>query len=566
MAGLSCEQSFFHGSLGRSRAEALMTSSPDDGTFIIRTSTSTPGNYVLSLVAQRNVLHFQIRNQGECWFSIDDGPLFEGLDDLIEHYSHLPDGLPCVLGKHLPVRPPRHGLKEKNTKLHDAAASGNAGAVSKYSGGKDTNAKNALGRTPLHESCRCDHIECTRRLLSGRGTPDVNAADSFGWTPLHFAAANGNAKMIRELIQRGGDVRAITIDAETPRQVAARLGNSEACRILSDIEDGHSMERAAALLELVWYHGKLTRTAAENIISIYGLEDGLFLVRFSPSSGNFILTTCFDQAMFHFQIQFNSRDSLYFIDDGPGCHSLADLVHYYSTKADGLPCVLRKYCKRSQKGPGLTQDSMSVYATGSLDSAASSAQEPVHYEAPRTHARASGQQQQARVGAHDAKDYNHMHDLDRALSQQAQVSRDAINIIQYSALHLGSELGAGEFGAVYGGTWMCKDGRQVKVAVKTIKPERMGSKDDFLREAQLMSTLKHPNIVQLLGIVEQPNLMIVQELVPNGSLESYFQKHKRDSVSDFQRVLWGSQIANGMAYLEKVKCPQRGLTRSPGCG
>ena len=35
-----------------------------------------------------------------------------------------------------------------------------------------------------------------------------------------------------------------------------------------------------------------------------------------------------------------------------------------------------------------------------------------------------------------------------------------------------------------------------------------------------MSTMKHPNIVQLLGVVKEPSLMIVQELVSNGSLES----------------------------------------------
>ena len=65
MAGLACEQSFFQGSLGRGRAETLLAQATDDGTFIVRTSSSGPGNYVLSICAQRNVLHFQIKNQGE---------------------------------------------------------------------------------------------------------------------------------------------------------------------------------------------------------------------------------------------------------------------------------------------------------------------------------------------------------------------------------------------------------------------------------------------------------------------------------------------------------------------
>jgi hypothetical protein len=35
-----------------------------------------------------------------------------------------------------------------------------------------------------------------------------------------------------------------------------------------------------------------------------------------------------------------------------------------------------------------------------------------------------------------------------------------------------------------------------------------------------MVSLKHPNVVRLLGICLQPTLMIVQELVPLGALQS----------------------------------------------
>ena len=42
---------------------------------------------------------------------------------------------------------------------------------------------------------------------------------------------------------------------------------------------------------------------------------------------------------------------------------------------------------------------------------------------------------------------------------------------------------------------------------------------EFLREANLMVSLKHRNVVSLLGICLPPDLMIVQELMPLGSMQ-----------------------------------------------
>jgi len=42
--------------------------------------------------------------QSDRWFYIDDGPMFETLEQVIDHYSMFADGLPTVLTK--PVPPP----------------------------------------------------------------------------------------------------------------------------------------------------------------------------------------------------------------------------------------------------------------------------------------------------------------------------------------------------------------------------------------------------------------------------------------------------------------------------
>ena len=62
-------------------------------------------------------------------------------------------------------------------------------------------------------------------------------------------------------------------------------------------------------------------------------------------------------------------------------------------------------------------------------------------------------------------------------------------------------LGAGNFGEVSKGQWECEQG-PVEVAVKTLKS---GSSEEeavrFLQEAAIMGQFRHPNIVQLLGVV-----------------------------------------------------------------
>ena len=63
-------------------------------------------------------------------------------------------------------------------------------------------------------------------------------------------------------------------------------------------------------------------------------------------------------------------------------------------------------------------------------------------------------------------------------------------------------LGSGNFGNVRKGEWQCGEGLPVEVAIKTLKS---GSSEEevlrFLQEAAIMGQFRHPNIVQLLGVV-----------------------------------------------------------------
>lgn len=62
--------------------------------------------------------------------------------------------------------------------------------------------------------------------------------------------------------------------------------------------------------------------------------------------------------------------------------------------------------------------------------------------------------------------------------------------IKYSELRLGERIGRGSTGEVYCGIW-----RHTRVAIKVL-PTHVGH-DKLLKEANLMKSLRHPNVVQV---------------------------------------------------------------------
>ena len=104
-------------------------------------------------------------------------------------------------------------------------------------------------------------------------------------------------------------------------------------------------------------------------------------------------------------------------------------------------------------------------------------------------------------------------------------------IINYYDLELGNKIGGGGFGDVYIAIW----NEKYHVAVKKFRVQRVSrvKKQQFEKEVKLYSTLCHPAIVTFYGAcVEAPNLAIVMEFMPKGSLydvlhiESYQLKDK----------------------------------------
>lgn len=111
---------------------------------------------------------------------------------------------------------------------------------------------------------------------------------------------------------------------------------------------------------------------------------------------------------------------------------------------------------------------------------------------------------------------------------------------------MGQVLGEGEFGSVYEGVYDAPTGIQEPVAIKTLhESHNETTRIEFLREARVMMSLDHHCIVRLIGLSEGPPLLMVQELVPLGSMLAYLIEFPDRVNPNYELKIWASQIACG---------------------
>ncbi|CAI5778983.1 srcsrc-like-adapter [Podarcis lilfordi] len=96
-----CVAKVYHGwlfeGLGREKAEELLLlPNTRIGSFMIRKSETTKGLYSLS-VRHVQVKHYRIFRLPNNWYYISPRQTFQCLEDLVNHYSEVADGLCCIL-------------------------------------------------------------------------------------------------------------------------------------------------------------------------------------------------------------------------------------------------------------------------------------------------------------------------------------------------------------------------------------------------------------------------------------------------------------------------------------
>ena len=101
---------------------------------------------------------------------------------------------------------------------------------------------NKQSRTPLHEACQKRDVNKVLELVNIKGR-DVNAQDNSGYTPLHTACYNGFGNIVEILMLEGADETITNDHTKTPAQVAEAKGHTEILKLLDRVSLWNEMQR-----------------------------------------------------------------------------------------------------------------------------------------------------------------------------------------------------------------------------------------------------------------------------------------------------------------------------------
>lgn len=127
--------------------------------------------------------------------------------------------------------------------------------------------------------------------------------------------------------------------------------------------------------------------------------------------------------------------------------------------------------------------------------------------------------------------------------------------VHRSDLKAKNAIGAGQFGQVYSAMQTIEEKVSMKRAVKMLRGAASeADRMEFIREAEVMLELDHPNLVSLIGVcVQQAPWLIVLEFLDNGDLRTILKAcvTKGVKLAYFEQLKWMVDISAGMSFLEK---------------
>merc|ERR1719161_1175156 len=112
-------------------------------------------------------------------------------------------------------------IEDAGVSLHDAAKKSDLPKIREFlSGGKDPNARDLKGVTPLGYAVGHDQISAVKMLIDAKA--NLDDVDSAGNSSVHFAAAYGRDRILSLLVEGGAAVSKVNREGLTPLAVTHR--------------------------------------------------------------------------------------------------------------------------------------------------------------------------------------------------------------------------------------------------------------------------------------------------------------------------------------------------------
>jgi ankyrin repeat protein len=409
------------------------------------------------------------------------------------------------------------------TPLYVASMQGHAEVVAKLTqADADVDKTKNNGQTPLYVASMQGHAEVVAKLIQAGA--DVDKARTLdGATPLYTASCNGHTQIVAKLIQAEADVdKAETDDSKTPLRIATASGHIDVVKLL--VENGAKIDTQAK--------DRSTPISSARLNKHPEIADFLSELLRKPIAD---VDTSRQQKALEFERQKLElqREALELEKQKLELQRQAatERTAAEKTATDDKPRTIRPTIT-----PSDTQALLAQYAApsapGLISQPSSDATEEIV---------ASRQTELMQPKTPPAP---------RAETSGMQVSFN----ISYADLTFGQQIGEGGFGNVFSGT--CRTFGQV--AIKQFKGKDLQqilgltSFQAFMHEAEMMSRIRHPNIVSLWGISDnsEHQYSMVMEYMPKGSL--YDVIHDDAVVLNWQqRWQTALEIGYGMCFLHE---------------
>ena len=141
------------------------------------------------------------------------------------------------------------------------------------------------------------------------------------------------------------------------------------------------------------------------------------------------------------------------------------------------------------------------------------------------------------------------------INSDAVTFKDVSYIIHIEDLKFLNRVAEGGGGVLFKGEW-----RGVDVAIKKVKVN--SDETSFEKEANILSQLRHPNIVALFGVsVTERDKFLVTEWMPSGSLDALITNAVKGKINlkFSQKIAILTDICKGMSYLHSSNIIHRDL-------